>query len=252
MAAGLGSGRSVRKIRSSIRTPEGSIPTDERWDPGTDWTPWSFQGRSYRGRLTLPPLVLLDKTAGAVTSRTSESGAPTVFDLLPESLRDRVQPVGRLDRDTSGLLLFTGDGRLIQWLGHPRRAIPRTYRARLSAAPEAARIEALREGRLELRDGHAPRPSEIRRIDAAKAEGEVWEVTLTEGKYHEVRRIFGATGVRVLDLVRLSFGPFSREVCRPHGWHRLDEAALTAFYASQGLELPPLEVEVEPVPVLTS
>jgi pseudouridine synthase len=186
------------------------------------------------------------------------AGHRPFFECLPVEIRDRVQPVGRLDRDTCGLLVLTGDGRLIQWLGHPRRAIPRTYRAVLSDAPDPERLEALKAGRLVLRDGHAPRPLAIgpvsgpesgpasEAVSGSAGGSREWEITLAEGKYHEVRRIFGATGVRVVELVRLRFGPFSLDACGPEGWVRLSEDEALAFYAQQGLELPARVVEVQP------
>jgi len=246
VAAGFGSGRAVRRLQGYIRTPEGPRPLDATWDPGAEWTPWSFRGQSFVGRLTLPPLILLDKPVGFVTSRAPDGGATPVFDVLPASLRDRVQPIGRLDRDTSGLLLLTGDGRLIQWLGHPRRQVLRTYRAWLSGAPDPAAVAALLAGTLPLRDGHTPHPRRLVPVEDA-ADAACWDIDLTEGKYHEVRRIFGATGVRVTALTRLRFGPFDLAVCGKEGLHRVDDVTLEAFYKAEGLELPDREVEVEPM-----
>lgn len=248
VAAGFGSGRAVRRLRGAIRTPDGPLPLDATWDPGPEWTTWGFRGQTFVGRLTLPPLLLLHKPLDVVTSRAPDGGATPVFDLLPKALRDRVQPIGRLDRDTSGLLLLTGDGRLIQWLGHPRRQVLRTYRAWLSNEPEAAAVAALLEGRLPLRDGHTPHPRRLVPVEGETGPGGIcWEIDLTEGKYHEVRRIFAATGARVTALTRLSFGPLHLEMCGTEGFHRVDEAALEVFYRAEGLELPRREVEVEPI-----
>jgi len=246
VAAGFGSGRSVRRLRGGIRTPNGPVALDAFWNPGSHWTPWSFRGDAFVGRLVLPPLILLNKPVGVVTSRAADGGATPVFEGLPATLRDRVQPVGRLDRDTSGLLLLTGDGRLIQWLGHPKRQVLRTYRAWLSGNPDPSAIDALRDGRLTLRDGHIPHPPRLVPVEAEEG-GLWWDIDLTEGKYHEVRRIFGATGVRVMALTRLRMGPFDLTMCGADGVHRVEEEALEAFYRDQGLELPPREVEVQPI-----
>ncbi len=249
-------------MQGYVTTPDGPLPLSEGFELGAPWTPFRFRTVGFEARLAYPPILLLDKPEGAVTSRAAANGAPTVFDLLPPELAARVEPVGRLDRETSGLLLLTGDGRIIQHLTHPRRETPRTYLAELVGPPNPTVIEGLRRGEVALRDGHQPRPAELAPVgstggpdapEGVPGEPLCWRVTLTEGKYHEVRRLFAAAGTRVTGLRRIRFAHLRIEALEgadgdrdplPARWVRLEEAEVEALYERIGLALPPREVEV--------
>ena len=215
---------------------------DDAVDLGGTWTRFHFGPVVLEARATLPPIVLLDKPLGAVTSRVPDGGAPTVFDFLDPALAEAVQPVGRLDRDSSGLLLLVGDGRLIQHLGHPKRAIPRTYLVSVAEEPGAEAVEALRHGEIVLADGHRPRPRKVERTDEGS-----WTVTLTEGKYHEVRRMFAAAGTRVSALRRTDFAGLTLDDLQGTPWRRLAEEEVRAAYARFGVPLPEAVFEVREV-----
>ena len=153
-----------------------------------------------------PTYILLHKPVGVVCTLKDPEGRPTVRDLL-KPVRTRVFPVGRLDYDSSGLLLLTNDGELTERLLHPRSQIPRTYHAKVEGTPSPAALKALREG-VQLDDGTITSPAEVSvlRITYKKA----WlEISLREGRNREVRRMCEAVGHRVEKLVRVRFGPLA-------------------------------------------
>ena len=142
---------------------------------------------------------LVNKPAGVVSTASDTHGRQIVTDLV-ESER-RLYPVGRLDADTTGLLLLTNDGELANRLTHPRFEVPRVYRARVEPGqvPEAA-LRRLREG-VELEDGQTS-PAKVR-----QAEPGVLELTIAEGRKRQVRRMCEAVGHPVLELERVALGP---------------------------------------------
>ena len=151
-----------------------------------------------------PVYILLHKPVGVVCTLKDPEGRPTVRDLL-KSVRTRVFPVGRLDYDSSGLLLLTNDGELTERLLHPRYQIPRTYYAKVLATPPPEALQALRKG-VQLEDGTITAPAEVSilRITYKKA----WlEISLREGRNREIRRMCEAIGHRVEKLIRVRFGP---------------------------------------------
>jgi 16S rRNA pseudouridine516 synthase len=149
-------------------------------------------------------LLLLHKPLGLVCSHDGREG-PSVYSLLPARWRQRnpiVTSVGRLDKDTSGLLLLTDQSPLGHRLTSPKHKVPKVYRATLDRdlAPEVATLFA--SGTLRLDSEGAPcAPAELKIISPRAA-----ELTLTEGKYHQVRRMFAAAGANVLTLHREKFG----------------------------------------------
>jgi 23S rRNA pseudouridine2605 synthase len=149
-------------------------------------------------------VLVLNKPVGYVTTREDPGGRPTVYDLLADV--DRwVFPVGRLDRDTSGLLVLTNDHRLGQRLTDPAHQVPKTYHARVRGVPDDAALRVLREG-LPLEDG-LTRPAAVRVIGtAAQGQGAWLEIVLTEGKNRQVRRMCAAVGHDVRELVRVRIG----------------------------------------------
>lgn len=176
--------------------------------------------------------LLLHKPVGVVTALRDEKH-PTAFALLEHApLHAELRAVGRLDKDTSGLLLWTTDGTLLHKLTHPRYAVPRTYHAALARPfdPTAAIAG------LVLDDGHAPEITELRACDAdamhpglLRTEGvhTFATITITTGRFHEVRRIFAALGSEVLALCRVRFGAIELpEALAPGAWEELDLKAV--------------------------
>lgn len=146
--------------------------------------------------------VLLNKPSGYVTTLEDEFGRPTVFDLVPTEVR--LFPVGRLDMDTTGLLILTNDGGLAYGLTHPRFEVPKTYLAFVQGVPNAKALEAFASG-LTLDDGPtAPCKVRIERIRHGNA---VIKATLFEGRKRQVKRMCEAIGHPVMQLTRIGIGP---------------------------------------------
>jgi 23S rRNA pseudouridine2605 synthase len=157
----------------------------------------------------------LHKPAGVVSTAHDTHGRRTVVDLLP--VAQRLYPVGRLDADTTGLILLTNDGDLAHALTHPRFEVPRTYRARVEGRPNERALRALRDG-VELDDGRTA-PARVRLVGPHEL-----ELTIHEGRKHQVRRMCDAVGHRVVALRRIAFGPLRLGDLAP-GRHRRLSAA---------------------------
>ena len=141
----------------------------------------------------------LNKPAGVVSTAKDTHGRPTVVGLVRS--RRRLYPVGRLDAETTGLILLTNDGELADLLTHPRYGVEKVYRAKVQPRRVSARaLQALREG-VELDDGRTA-PAKARQV----APG-LLEITLREGRKRQVRRLIEAVGHRVVELERVAFGP---------------------------------------------
>lgn len=167
------------------------------------------------GRLVLA----LHKPVRYITSRVDPGGRPTVYDLVRDV--DRwVFPVGRLDRDSSGLLILTNDHRLGQRLTDPDHHVPKTYHVLVAGVPDAETLRALREG-VPLGDGTVSRPARVRALGAARG-GQAWlEVVLTEGKNRQVRRMCASVGHEVQGLVRVAIGGLGLGDLAPGRWRPL-------------------------------
>ena len=145
---------------------------------------------------------LLNKPVGYVSTVRDPEGRPTVISLL-KGVKERVYPVGRLDYHSSGLLILTNDGELANHLMARASAIPRTYHVKLEGSPAPADLAKLEQG--VVLDGQRTAPAKIRRI--AEQEKPWYEITLVEGRYHQVRRMFERVGQVVVKLkrVRIAF-----------------------------------------------
>lgn len=147
--------------------------------------------------------IMLHKPAG-VLSATRDKNTPTVLDLLKNKKRKDLFPVGRLDKDTEGLLLITNDGLLAHQLLSPKKHVAKCYYAKIRGYLTEDMIKKFQAG-LELEDGFLTLPAELKILSTAKEESEA-EVTIYEGKFHQVKRMFQAVGTEVIYLKRLSMG----------------------------------------------
>lgn len=141
---------------------------------------------------------MLNKPAGVVSTAREPGSRRAVVELVPSERR--LYPVGRLDADSTGLILLTNDGELANRLTHPRYEIPRTYRARLRRPPTEPELGALRDG-VDLEDGRTL-PARVRRLSPR-----VIELTIREGRNRQVRRMAEAVANGVVELERIAFGP---------------------------------------------
>ena len=173
-------------------------------------------------------VVALHKPAGYVTTRVDPGGRATVYELLADVGR-WVFPVGRLDRDTSGLLILTNDHRLGHRLTDPEHHVPKTYHVQVEGVPDAAALQALRSG-IPL-DGVLTRPPKVRALGGARG-GSAWiEIVLTEGKNRQVRRMCAAVGHEVLALARVGIGSLGLEELAPGEWRRLEPREVAKLQA---------------------
>jgi 23S rRNA pseudouridine2605 synthase len=180
-----------------------------------------------------PAVLLYNKPVGEVTTRHDPARRPTVFERLPAAPAGRWVVVGRLDVNTSGLLVFTNDGALAHRLMHPSFEVARRYLVRVRGLAPPDLPERLKRG-IELEDGPA-RFTEVE--ERGRSEGHSWlEVALKEGRNREVRRMFEAAGHEVSRLKRLSYGPFFLPDDLNAGQSRLLSAAATQK-ALESLEL---------------
>ncbi len=175
-------------------------------------------------------LLLLHKPLGLVCSHEEREG-PNVYSLLPERWRRRnpaVTSIGRLDKDTSGLLLLTDQSPLVHRLTSPKHKVPKVYRATVDRDLSAELAPWFASGTLLLAGEEKPcSPAELCLVSAREA-----TLTLTEGRYHQVRRMFAAAGANVLTLRRERFGPLDLGDLAPGQWREL---ALDYFLGSESL-----------------
>ena len=179
-------------------------------------------------RLPLAPHLvtyLLNKPQGVVSTTSDPHAAETVVDLVPD--HPRVWPVGRLDRQSEGLLLLTNDGTLTNLVTHPRHGIKKTYRVLVKGTPRPAVVRRLTEG-VVLEDGPA-RALRARLVDRTAREAQL-EVQMGEGRNREIRRMMEALGYPVLRLARVAIGPLRDTSLRPGRWRRLGGPEVAALY----------------------
>ncbi|MGB2710679.1 MAG: pseudouridine synthase [Conexibacter sp.] len=215
--AGVASRRAAEQLIAAGRvTVGGAVVTDPARDVD-ERSVVAFDGEPVRGA---EPRVAyaLHKPAGVVSTASDPHGRRTVIDLVPA--QRRLYPVGRLDAESTGLILLTNDGELANRLTHPRYEVPKTYRATLGGPALSERaLRALREG-VQLEDGITA-PARVRRLTP-----HLLELTIHEGRNRQVRRMCEAVGRPVRELVRVRFGPLELGELAPGKARRLNAAEL--------------------------
>jgi 23S rRNA pseudouridine2605 synthase len=172
--------------------------------------------------------LLLYKPAGYLTTYRDPQGRPTVYDLIAD-VETFLSPVGRLDRDTSGLLLMTNDNQLAERITTPQSHVPKTYLVKASTLLTDDQLQRLRDG-VELADGPT-RPAVVDRVrDSAKYTH--FEITLTEGRNRQVRRMVEALGGTVLKLVRVQIGGIRIGALPIGTWRLLTPSEVSALRRS--------------------
>jgi pseudouridine synthase len=200
--AGITSRRKAEELMVQGRvTVNGQVVAElgSKADPARDEI--LVDGRPVR-RASQRLYLLLNKPPGYVSTVSDPQRRPTVISLVRD-VKERVYPVGRLDYHSSGLMLLTNDGELANFLMTPKSGVPRTYRVKLESAPGAEALEKLEKGI--VLDGRRTAPCQIRPL--AQGEKPWYEITLVEGRYHQVRRMFERIGQAVVKLkrVRIAF-----------------------------------------------
>jgi pseudouridine synthase len=216
--AGAGSRVDARGwIRAGRVTVNGQVVRDpDSWiDMGRDRVRLDGKPLQARERIYL----LLYKPTGYLTTYRDPRGRPTVYDLIAD-LGTFVSPVGRLDLDTSGLLLMTNDNQLAERVTNPASHVPKTYLVKASMRLTDEQLQQLRDG-VELADGPT-RPARVRRVRDSEKYTHL-EITLTEGRNRQVRRMIEALGATVLKLVRVKIGSISIGVLQIGKWRLLTE-----------------------------
>jgi pseudouridine synthase len=171
---------------------------------------------------------MLNKPPGVVSTASDPQGRPTVVDLVPED--PRVVPVGRLDRETEGLILLTNDGELANLLTHPRYGVEKRYLAEVDLLPGNA-VTRLQQG-VELDDG--PARAERARVVAGSGRRRMVEVVMLEGRKREVRRLLEAVGAPVRRLVRTAIGPLRLTGLAPGEYRPLRPKEVRDLYRAAG------------------
>jgi 23S rRNA pseudouridine2605 synthase len=221
---GVASRRAAEQIIGSGRvTVAGEVVTDPARDVGegddvrVDGAPVSAEARE---------VWVVNKPAGVVSTAREPGGRPAVVELVDSAAR--LYPVGRLDADSTGLLLLTNDGELANRLTHPRHEVPKTYRARLRGPVSASQLQQLRRG-VELEDGPTA-PAEVRRL----GEREI-EIVLREGRNRQVRRMAEAVDNRVVALRRIGFGSLVLGDLAEGAARRLGDREVARLWKDAGL-----------------
>ena len=209
----------------TVRDPAKSFTCDE---------PLTLHGAPLDGRLTRH--VMLHKPAGLLTA-ARDSRQPTVMDLLPPAYAALgCMPVGRLDKDTTGLLLLTTDGELNHRLLAPGRHVDKTYRATVDGPLTDAHVTAFAEG-LRLSDFDA-QPAALTVLSSREHESTAL-VTVHEGKFHQIKRMFEAVGRQVTVLHRETFGSLTLDpALAPGQWRELTADELSALYSDAQMKEP--------------
>lgn len=220
---GIGSRREIEEWVVAGRISVNGLPATlgQKIGPG-DRVKYNGKLVPLRFTVRTPRVLIYHKPEGEIVSREDPEGRPTVFERLPILRKGRWIAVGRLDFNTSGLLLFTNDGTLANRLMHPRYELEREYAVRLLGQLTDEQIESLKSG-IQLEDGVA----KFTTLSDEGGEGinHWYRVTLSEGRNREVRRMFEAVGLTVSRLMRVRYGPVSLSSRLKRGmWMEMPEA----------------------------
>ncbi|MCR5768404.1 MAG: rRNA pseudouridine synthase [Lachnospiraceae bacterium] len=232
---GFGSRSEVKKLIAFGRiTVDGTVVTDPAFKVGDGNTIGNGMPDN-NSDFVSHVYYMLNKPNGYITA-ASDAKDRTVMELLGNNRRSGLSPVGRLDKDTEGLLIITDDGKLNHFLTSPKRDVPKKYYALLDGIPDEEGIKKLREGVVFKDFTSRPAVLEIASCDKAAGTSEVY-ITVTEGKFHEVKRLAISIGCEVKYLKRVSFGGVDLDSELKAGEFReLDPCELECLFASAGMK----------------
>ena len=215
--AGLGSRREMERwIEAGRASVNGKIATlGDRVEPSdkirVDGNPVNTTNESPICRV-----LMYNKPEGELCSRKDPEGRPTVFDRLPNIKNGRWIAVGRLDINTSGLLLFTNDGELANRLMHPKHEVKREYSVRVFGEVEDMMLKRLTDG-VKLEDGEAKFTQIVKKPSDEESQNSWYNVSLSEGRNREVRRLWESQGLQVSRLIRVRYGELELKKRLPQG-----------------------------------
>lgn len=169
--------------------------------------------------------VLLNKPVGYISTSKDQFSRKTVLDLV-DTIKKRIYPVGRLDYDTSGLMILTNDGELANRLTHPKHEMNKVYRVMIDGNIRESDIKSLKTG-ISIED-YTTAPAKVHIIETSKKESIV-EITIHEGKNRQVRKMFEALGYAVLRLKRVAIGPITIEGLEEGKWRYLSKKEIEAL-----------------------
>ena len=218
------------ELKKEIRKGSASVDGEVVKDPGFSVSPSSSV--IYKGSAVGYDefeYYMLNKPAGVISASEDDNEA-TVVDLIDERKRRDLFPVGRLDRDTEGLLLITNDGALAHRLLSPKHHVDKVYYVKVSGILEDSDVELFRDG-LVLTDGLECLPADLEILSVSEDEYESEAlITIREGKFHQVKRMFSSVGADVKYLKRLAMGPLSLDPgLEPGEYRRLSEEELSSL-----------------------
>ena len=223
-AGGVSRQEARKRILSGAVTVDGAVVTqiDFKIDEQRSAVAMSGSALTYRQYRYF----MMDKPAGVLTA-TTDRDQRTVLDLLPEELRRlKLVPAGRLDKDTTGLLLLTNDGDYVHRVISPRHNVPKVYYAETDGMPNEADVRRFAEG-VTLSDGTKCLPARLELLPDRAA----CRVTVREGKYHLVRRMLASCGTPVVTLRRLSIGSLHLDkMLKPGDFRELSDAEVQAVF----------------------
>lgn len=198
---------SRRDVKQLLKLQTVTVNDKRVRESGTRIDPQKDDIRINGNKIKPPKLVyyLLNKPKGIVSTTADEYGRKNVISLIPE--KQRIYPVGRLDKDTTGLIILTNDGELTNLLTHPRYHVFKVYRLMIEGWIDKPQLNALRNGVL-LDDGITS-PAQVK-ILKEKPGVTYLEITLHEGKYRQIRRMCETVGIKLLELQRIKFGPIEK------------------------------------------
>jgi 23S rRNA pseudouridine2605 synthase len=227
--AGLGSRTEARSwiAAGRIRVNGKTVLNPDQWvDLERDTIAYDDKPVSLKEKRKI--YLVLYKPKGYITTYNDPDGRPTVYDLLPE-MEAFIVPVGRLDLDTSGLLLMTNDTQFAERLTNPDFKVPKTYLIKASTRLSIEQMDRLRNG-VELSDGPT-RPAVVKHLRDSGKYTHI-EMTITEGRNRQVRRMLEAVESKVLKLVRVSIGPLAIQGLEIGKWRELEAAEVQALVAA--------------------
>ncbi len=224
-SAGLGARRKVEELITSGKVEVNDVKIENlatEIDPQKDFVKVngkivSIEKKTY---------IIFNKPKGILTAVSDDRGRKTVRDLI--NVDERIFPVGRLDKNSRGLLILTNDGDLAAKLLHPRFKIPKVYEVRVNSTLGEKELAEFRQG-IEI-EGKKTAPAKIKELSIkVGAKQRVYEVVLKEGRKRQIRKMFEALGHKVTDLKRVQFGPIKLTQLKEGQWRKLTKQELISL-----------------------